>query len=539
MGRLFLASLFTLTILFSFIAGIVILVLLYAEQLNLELAIGLTIGINFFLWLAGPTITDLINKWFYKVKFLTKEEVFNQYPEIAQIINQVSTQYKFRFPKIGIIPDKNPTAFTYGSDRFNARIVLTEGIFHFLNVQEVKAVVAHELGHIVNRDFIVMMIASTFVQILYEIYSYLMRISQRNRKGKNNDFVFVIASISYVLYLISIYLVFYLSRIREYLADAFSAKITSPQHLSSALIKIAYGIIATEDDNSSKHLLQSTRHLGIIDVKNAKYFGVTSSIAYNNPDTLSEVMIFDKVNPWAKLAELSSTHPLTGNRIGHLSDISKAQGQPFPFNIDAAIERLNINMSRLYSDFAFGLFIMLLPYIFTLISLFFLPIVLLPIAFAFGMLLQIPYRFPFKNSVETTVLEQMRNPYASPIRGIPVSFTGKVIGKGIPGYIFGEDMMYQDSTGLVFLDYTSIFGFIGNIFFALNKIKKLLGAPSHAAGWFYRSMGSMVSLKYLKTEQEMVKSHPIIWAIFLPLILIGISLLLYFVSGFSLPSPIL
>lgn len=538
MGKLFFASLFTLTILSSFIFGIVILVLLYTDQIDIGLAISLTIGINFILWLIGPTITDLINKWFHKVKFVSKEELAQQHPEVAQIIEQVSTQYKFKFPKVGIIPDKNPTAFTYGSARFNSRIVLTEGIFHFLNPQEQRAVVAHELGHIVNRDFIVMMVASTLVQILYEIYSVLMRAVRRSRRGKGKGPIVLIALASYALYIIGIYLLYYLSRTREYLADAFSAKITEPNDLSNALIKIAYGIVVAEDDDRTKQLLQSTRHLGIIDVKNAKHYGITSYITHGDPNVLSEVMVFDKVNPWAKLAELNSTHPLTGNRIDHLNDISKAQGRPFFFDIDSAIERMKIDKGKLWGSLFFGLLILLLPYLFALYALFFLPIALLPAAFALGLILQLPYKFPGGATTETTVLEQMRNPYASPLRGKPVALSGQVIGRGVPGFIFGEDMMYQDSTGLVFLNYSSAFGFIGNIIFALKKIKTLFGLPSRAAGWFYRGVGSMISLKYIQTEQDKVRSHPILWAFLLPLILIIISLYWYAVSG-GYSSPIL
>lgn len=531
MNKLFFASLFTFTILSSFVFGVVILVLLYTDQIDIGFAIGLTIIVNFILWLVGPMITDLINKWFHKAKFLSKEELFQEYPEVAQIIEQVSTQYKFKFPKVGIISDKNPTAFTYGSARFNSRIVLTEGIFHFLNPQEQRAVVAHELGHIVNRDFIVMMMASTLIQILYEIYSVLMRNVRGGKTEKGKMPLFLIAAISYVLYIIGIYLLFYLSRTREYLADAFSAKITEPNDLSNALIKIAYGIVMAEDDDNSKRLLQATRHLGIIDVKNAKHYGITSYITHDDPNLLSEVMVFDKINPWAKLAELNSTHPLTGNRIGHLNDISKAQGRPFFFNIDSAVERMRIDKGRLWKSFLFGLLILSLPYLFALYALFFLPIALLPAAFAFGLILQISYKFPGGDVVETTILEQMRDPYASPVRGKPIVLSGQVVGRGIPGYIFGEDMMFQDSTGLVFLDYNSAFGFFGNIFFAFTKIKKLFGLPSRAAGWFYRSIGSMVSLKYIQTKQEKIRSHPILWTFLLPFILIIISLFGYVIFG--------
>ena len=525
MGRLLFASLFTLGLLVSFVFGIIVLIMLYTDVINIWLAISLTIGINFLLWLIGPFISDFINAMFHGVRFLSKEELMQEHPEVAQIIEQVSTQYKFKFPKVGIIPDKNPTAFTYGSARFNSRIILTEGIFHFLSPQEARAVVAHELGHIVNRDFIVMMVASTLVQMLYEIYATLIR-----ARGKSAGVAKLIALGAYLLYLIGIYLLFYLSRTREYLADEFSAKITEPNDLSNALIKIAYGIVVAEDDDRSKQLLESTRHLGILDVKNAKHYGMISYITHGDPDVLAEVMVFDKVNPWAKLAELGSTHPLTGNRIDYLSDLSKASNRPFKFDIDRAIARMKISKFKLYGGFALGVLMFLLPYILALFSLFFLPLPIFPAALAMGLLLRLSYEFPDSNLVKTTVLEQMRNPYASPLRGQPILLSGQVIGRGIPGFIFGEDMMYQDSTGLVFLDYNSALGWMGNIFFAIKKIKTLFGIPSQAVGWFYRGIGSMVSLKYLQTEQEKVRSHPVLWALLMPLILLGISLWWCYIS---------
>lgn len=524
MKKLFFASTVTLAVLSSFVFSVVILVLLYTDSVSIWLAISLTVIINFILWLIGPWLTDLMNKWFYKTRFLKKEEVMLTYPEIGKLINEISTKHSFPFPKLGIIPDQNPTAFTYGSGRYNSRIVLTEGIFHFLDTDETKAVVAHEMGHIVNRDFVVMMIASTLVQILYEIYAVLIR-----SRGKKSGAPKAIAIVSLVLYQISVYILFYLSRTRETLADEFSARTTSPKHLANGLIKIAYGIVTAEDSDSAKRLLQSTRHLGIIDVKNAKHTGVTSYISHNDPNVLSEVMAFDKFSPWAKIIELNSTHPLTGNRIDHLSDISKEiTGKEFPYDVDAAITRLKIDKSRMYGSFSAGIIIYFAPLITLFLFLFFMPPAFVPAGIALGILVQIVYRFPYDKAIQTTILDEMRNPYASPIKGKPVLLSGQVIGRGVPGYVFGEDMMYQDKTGLTFLDYNSAFGFIGDWIFALGKIKKLFSVPSKAEGWFFRSMSSMVSLRYIQTEKEKISSHPILWSLFTPTLLICISIYLNF-----------
>ena len=99
-----------------------------------------------------------------------------------QLIHQVADEYRFKAPRIGFIPDRNPTAFTYGLLRSNARIVVTQGMFEFLNEDEARAVVAHELGHIVNRDFILMTMAGMLVQILYQVYAAMVAPTAATRR---------------------------------------------------------------------------------------------------------------------------------------------------------------------------------------------------------------------------------------------------------------------------------------------------------------------------------------------------------------------
>ena len=111
--------------------------------------------------------------------------------------------------------------------------MVTQGIFEFLSEEEQRAVVAHELGHIVNRDFILMTMAGMLVQILYQIYAALFAraAAAAIRKGYGA----IIGLVALIGYYIGIYLLLYLSRTREYLADAFSANRVEPRHLASAL----------------------------------------------------------------------------------------------------------------------------------------------------------------------------------------------------------------------------------------------------------------------------------------------------------------
>jgi Zn-dependent protease with chaperone function len=322
MARLFFASFVTVGLLLGMVCGVVLAALVFSGDVNLGLAVTITVVINAVIWLISPWISDWSLRWFNKMVFLDDAEFKSRFPAVHELVHEVAVHYGFSAPRLGLIPDRNPTAFTYGLLRSNARIVLTDGIFEFLNEDEQRAVVAHELGHIVNRDFIVMTAAGTLVQILYQVYAASMRASRGgSSKSKGGQAMVGIAAL--VMYYIGIYLLYYLSRTREYLADAFSAEKVEARHLASALVKIAYGIVQVEDTDEAKGLLQSTRHMGVIDVKNARYSGLEAeSGGLQSPEQASEAMLFDAHNPWARLIELNSTHPLTGMRISHRTTLA-------------------------------------------------------------------------------------------------------------------------------------------------------------------------------------------------------------------------
>ena len=105
-------------------------------------------------YLIAPFFTDLSMKWFYKARFDCQPPEY-----LVNFINSVCAQNNMKYPKIGYIDDGAPNAFTYGRTKNDARIVLTRGIFDLLTPEEVKAVVAHEIGHAVHYDMAVMTMA--------------------------------------------------------------------------------------------------------------------------------------------------------------------------------------------------------------------------------------------------------------------------------------------------------------------------------------------------------------------------------------------
>lgn len=537
MGNLFLASTITLGAIFSMVAVILFLVFGFAGSTDTTILIFTVIGLNIISWILSPMLMDIINYFLFKQHPIDKPELKEKYPYIHSLIEDVSTEYGFNFPKFFIIEDLNPTAFTYGSGRFNARIVISRGIFKYLNEKEIKAVIAHELGHIVNRDFVVMMIATTLIEILYVIYDSFTRstreIRTSNSNNKENGSLIGIGILSYIFYLIGIYLILYLSRTREYLADRFAAAKTDGEDLANALIKLAYGIVIEDDKESSKRLLGATRALGLIDPENSKQLGTISYVTQNNKNIISEVMVYDVVSPWAFISEINSTHPLTGKRILALSGLNENK-KNFGYDINSAIQRLNVDYNKINSTFALEFLIYTLPIIGFILGLIFglfwnvNPLSFILIFSGLGILIQIIYKFGNTKFEKRTILECMRNVYVSPIKGEPVILEGNIIGKGISGSVISEDMMLQDKTGLIFLDFAGTIPVISNLIFGISKIQKILGKKLTATGWFFRNNYQLIFLKDLNIEsdKEIIKSRGYEWSFILPIILIILGILI-------------
>ena len=520
MARLVFASLITFGILVGMVIGLVLAAMVAAGEVNLGVAIALTVVINLLIWLISPWLSDLTLRWLNKLEFLDDAAVKERYPGVHQLVHEVADEYRFKAPRIGFIPDRNPTAFTYGLLRSNARIVVTQGIFEFLSEDEQRAVVAHELGHIVNRDFILMTMAGMLVQILYQIYAVLGR-SRQPSSSKDGNKLAVIGLVALVGYYVGIYLLLYLSRTREYLADAFSAGRVEPRHLASALIKIAYGIVAIEDTEATQSLLRSTRHLGVIDVKNARYTGLLAESTAKHAGAAAEAMLFDTYNPWAALVQLNSTHPLTGRRVAHLGQIARAKGQGFAdYDIEAAAARVQLSRGKLWLQFLGELLLLAAPLLFGLLIGLGGAWHLVPAAIAIGVLATLPLRYPFRTAQPASVMALMGDPGASPVRGRPVRLDGKAIGRVNPGFIAGEDVIFQDQTGLMAVDFRSMLGLIGNLFAGWKRVPKHLDQQGEATGWFRRGMGGYLILHELKTTAGSLRAKPFFWQVALCLIVI-------------------
>ena len=531
-GSLALASGVTIALLFGmvFVLGLSIALISNSSDpvMGLAIAISITIVFNFAAFFLSPFLMDFTQSWLYQTRWVNLTDIEKLSPETAKIIRQVCQQKNITTPRFGIIDDQNPTAFTYGSLPNSARLVVSQGLFTYLDDDEVATVYAHELGHIVHWDFAVMTVASTLVQICYLVYSTARRITRGGGDNKIKDAIETAGFVAYIFYVIGTYLLLYLSRTREYFADHFAAETTgNPNGLSRALVKIAYGIV--EEGSRAKEpsrLIEGTRALGIYDHKAATSTGTAYRIS-SDPQKVGRVFLWDMFNPWGWWMELNSTHPLTGKRIRALSTYSEQLGLETEFDMGRIIgEGKTLNKSKLYGNFFLDIVLYgaeTIGFIGGLIvGIFMLSTSSNPglvlgsplIGLGVGILIKALIMFPdYSKAIATDILTLMSDPYASPLRGQPASLQGKLIGRGDAGYKFGSDLKLQDPSGMLYLRYASRFGPIGNFLFGMKRVESLIGQKVGTTGWFRRGIMPWMDLIQLEGENgTVVHSYHRFWS---------------------------
>ena len=485
--------------------GLFVLFLIFIfEVAGISVEYLLVTSIIFLLvqYLLAPIFTDWIMRLLYKADFNV------EIPEyLTTFINQVCSEHHMKFPKIGYINDGAPNAFTYGRTKNDARVVLTRGIFDLLTPEEVKAVVAHELGHAVHYDMLCMTIAQLVPLILRWIYEVTIRAAD----DKDGGMVAVIGLIAYILHIITQYVLLWFSRTREYYADQFAVEKThNPSSMSSALIKVGYGLVSKEetDDNKKKKVnIASVSALGIFDAKTAKALAVSS---YNNgvleTNNIKKAARWELWNPWATWYEIHSTHPRISKRLKAISNMAPIYNQAPYVVFDEQKPESYVD------DFLIEVLIQFLP-VFIIImaitaficleseSYSTLIIGLTMTGLAISSFIQLKRGYKNNNYIETNVSDLLAEVKVSKITSVPCTLKGTFIGKGTPGYIFSEDFVLKDETGIVFIDYHQPLS-IMNFFFGLFKAKKYIDKEVIIKGWYRRAPVPYVELYSMTVDNE-------------------------------------
>jgi heat shock protein HtpX len=200
------------------------------------LALCLAAAMNFFSYFFSDKLAIMSSG----AQLVSREEL----PRVYQIVERLCAKTGLPMPKIFVIPTGSPNAFATGRNPNHASVAVTGGILDLLNDDELEGVLAHELGHVRNRDILISSIAATFagaVTILARMAGYAAMFGgggrDRDRDGGGGILsaiaMMILAPIAAMLIQMAV------SRSREYQADATGAHFTgNPGALASALRKI-------------------------------------------------------------------------------------------------------------------------------------------------------------------------------------------------------------------------------------------------------------------------------------------------------------
>lgn len=158
-------------------------------------------------------------------------------PGLHAMIERLCIQADLPKPKIAIADTDVPNAFAMGRSPKNAVVCATTGIMRTLEPHELEGVMAHELAHVKNRDVMIMTLASFFASMASMISQFAFFWGSDDDDSPAGAVVFLV---SFLVYIISFFLMLALSRYREFTADRGAALITGrPSALASALMKIS------------------------------------------------------------------------------------------------------------------------------------------------------------------------------------------------------------------------------------------------------------------------------------------------------------
>jgi len=206
----------------------------FGGQNGMLLALAFAAVMNFVSYF----YSDKIALRMYRAQPVTREELPRAYAAVERLTQKIGIP----MPKIFVIPSDSPNAFATGRNPQHASVAVTQGILNLLNDEELEGVLAHELGHVNNRDILISSVAATVagaITMLASMGRFAMIFGgmgdrdERRGGGLGALFMLILAPIAASLIQLAV------SRSREYQADATGAHFTgNPYALASALGKL-------------------------------------------------------------------------------------------------------------------------------------------------------------------------------------------------------------------------------------------------------------------------------------------------------------
>jgi len=224
-------------------------------------------------------------------------------PEFYAMIKRLAADAELPMPRVYVMDNPQPNAFATGRNPQHAAVAATTGLLNSLSPDEIAAVMAHELGHVRNRDTLIMTITATVAGAISMLANFAWFMGG-NRNANNGAGVLGMLVAVIVAPLAALLVQMAISRTREYSADRAGAEITGePRVLASALARIS----------------NAAQRIPNVD-------------AERNP-AMAHLFI---INPLSgqRMDNLFSTHPSTENRIAALLEMEGEFGSARPTRVD-------------------------------------------------------------------------------------------------------------------------------------------------------------------------------------------------------------
>lgn len=255
-----------------------------AGQRGMTYGLLLAVGMNFFSYF----FSDKMALTASGARPATETENSEVYYRIAPMTQRLCQRMGLPMPRLYVIPEAAPNAFATGRNPKHSAVAVTYGLLQLMNDEEVEGVIAHELGHVKNRDILTSSIAATIGAAITYLAHFAMFFGGRRSDDDDapNPMVGLLMMILAPLAAMMIQMA--ISRTREFGADASAAKYTgNPGGLISALQKLE---------------------------------GYSKRIPMDVSPAMSHMFIIKPFNGQS-FAKLFSTHPPTEERIAHLQSL--------------------------------------------------------------------------------------------------------------------------------------------------------------------------------------------------------------------------
>ncbi|MBI4355814.1 MAG: zinc metalloprotease HtpX [Candidatus Omnitrophica bacterium] len=194
-------------------------------------------------------VMNLVTYWFsdkivlamYRAKPVTEAEA----PNLYRIVREIAHRAQIPLPKLYVVQTETPNAFATGRSPKHAAVAVTSGILRILDEEELKGVLAHELGHVRNRDTLIMCVAAAIagaIAMIARMAQWSLWMGGRNRgERRGNGMLDLIALLALIIVapLAAALIQLAISRSREFGADETGARTTgNPHGLANALMKL-------------------------------------------------------------------------------------------------------------------------------------------------------------------------------------------------------------------------------------------------------------------------------------------------------------